>query len=232
MDAGDSRARERLLFGGAEALDDEALVAVVLGTGARGRPVRTLAAALLAETGGVRGLGRAGIAALRAVPGVGPGQAARLLAAVELGRRATAAPLTPARPLRSSRDIVAAFGPRIADALEERFYALLLDARLRPMRTVEIARGGIAACPVSPADVFRHALGAGAPKVAFVHNHPSGSPEPSREDIAFTERLIAGGRLLGVQVIDHVIVAREGAFSFLDAGVCLGEDGDADAGVA
>jgi DNA repair protein RadC len=210
--------REALLFAGAESLDDGSLLAIVLGHGAAGRSARRVAADLLALAGGMHGLGRLEPAALRRVPGVGPGQTARILAALEVGRRATAVPLDPGTPIRSSRDVVAAFRPRLVDAREERFYAVPVDARHRPLRVVEVARGGLASCPVSPADVFRQVLGAAAAAVVLVHNHPSGAPSPSREDQAFTTRMVRAGALLGIEVLDHVIVGREGDFSFLDAG--------------
>src|SRR5690606_18345940 len=117
------------------------------------------------------------------------------------------------------RDVDAAMRPRLANADVEHFIAIALDAKNRPVAEISIARGGLAACPVSPADVFRALLREAAAGVVFVHNHPSGEPSPSAEDVALTDRLRRAGELLGVTVLDHVIIGREGYFSFLDAGL-------------
>jgi DNA repair protein RadC len=154
--------------------------------------------------------------------GIGPSKAARLVASFELGRRAASRPMTKRSPIRSSRDIVAALTPLLADSEVERFLAIPADARNRPIGRIELAKGGLHACPVSPADAFRSLLRAAASGVVFVHNHPSGDPSPSPEDIALTDRLERAGELVGVRVLAHVILAREGSFSFADAGLLPG----------
>ncbi len=211
--------RERLARVGPESLSDAELVALLLGTGARGLPVEVLAASMLAERGGLSGLERTGLGALAARTGVGEGKACRLLAAVEVGRRVGASPLARGARLGSSRDIDAALRPRLARAEVEHFLAIPLDVKNRPMGELRIATGGQSVCPVAPSDVFRALLRESAAGVVFVHNHPSGDPAPSRDDQLITERLVRAGELLGVRVLDHVIVAREGYFSFLDAGL-------------
>ncbi len=216
--------RERLARVGVEALSDAELVALLLGTGARGVPVEALAASVLAERGGLLGLERAGLGVLAARSGIGEGKACRLLAAVEVGRRVGAVPLARGMRLASSRDIDAALRPRLARAEVEHFLAIPLDAKNRPMGELRIATGGQSVCPVSPSDVFRALLREAASAVIFVHNHPSGDPAPSRDDQLITERLVRGGELLGVRVLDHVIIAREGYFSFLDAGLLRAEE--------
>jgi DNA repair protein RadC len=119
----------------------------------------------------------------------------------------------------TSHDVVALVAPRLRDADVEHFVALALDAKNRPLALIDVAKGSITACPVAPADVFRAVLREAAPAVVFAHNHPSGDPQPSPEDVALTDRLVSAGRLLGIHVVDHVIIAREGHFSFLDAGL-------------
>lgn len=212
-------ARERLARVGPAGLGDAELVALVLGTGGAGRPVDVVAAEVLAETGGLRGLERMGAGALAQVPGVGRGKASRLVAAVELGRRLATRPLSRGERLASSGEVDAAMRPRLARAASERFVAIALDAKNRPVGELCIAVGGLSACPVAPADVFRALLQEAAAGVVFVHNHPSGEPTPSPEDVALTERLCAAGELLGIRVLDHVIVGHDGYFSFLDAGL-------------
>ncbi len=211
--------RERLSLVGAHALSDPELVALLLGTGGRREPVEVLAARLLATLGGLASLATVGVGAIARVPGVGLAKASRIVAALEMGRRVAATPLSRGRRIGSSRDVDAAMRPRLAREPAERFVAILLDAKNRPAGEVEVAVGSVSACPVSPADVYRAVLREAAAGVIFVHNHPSGEPSPSPDDVALTARLLQAGELLGVRVLDHVIVAREGYFSFLDAGM-------------
>jgi DNA repair protein RadC len=211
--------RERLMLRGEQALSDEELLAVLLGTGSVGEPVAVVAARVLSELGGSEGLRRAGIATLSRLPGVGPIKACRIRAALELGARAQAQPLAPHAPIRSSKDVHAALGPRLATAEREHFYALALDAKNRPLAEILLAVGGLTACGVAPADLFRAVLREPAAAVVLVHNHPSGDPAPSDDDVLLTRKLVAAGALLGLSVVDHVIIGRNGYFSFTDAGL-------------
>jgi DNA repair protein RadC len=211
--------RERLQLQGEQALSDAELLAVVLGTGARGAPVGVVAQSLLERVGGLSGLQRAGIAALSACPGVGMSKACRLRAALELGLRASSRRLSPHAAVRCSSDVADALRGRLRDESREHFFALALDIRQRPIAEILVAVGSLSACAVTPADVFRLVLKEPAAGVIFVHNHPSGEPSPSVEDMALTERLHKAGALLGVKVLDHVILGHEGHFSFLDAGL-------------
>lgn len=211
--------RERMRAVGSEGLSDAELLAILLGTGARREPVGVLASRLLHEVGGIAALSRVGAGALEQIAGLGPGKASRIVAAVELGRRVVTRPLPRGARVGSSRDVDAAMRPRLAAADVEHFIAIALDAKNRPIGEIEIARGGLSACPVSPADVFRALLREAAAGVVFVHNHPSGEPSPSADDVALTERLRRAGELIGVRVLDHLIIGREGYFSFLDAGL-------------
>lgn len=211
--------RERLRSVGQRRLGDAELLALLLGTGSRGEPVAVQAARLLHELGGLPNLAKLGPGALEQLVGVGPTKASRIIAAIELGRRVLTRPLHRRVRLSSSRDVDAAYRPQLADADAEVFFGIALDAKHRPIREIEIARGGLSACPVAPADVFRALLREAAAGVILVHNHPSGEPTPSSEDVRLTERLVQAGELLGVRVHDHVIVGREGYFSFLDAGL-------------
>ncbi len=211
--------RERLATAGVEALSDQELVAILLGTGARNESVEVLAARLLSHAGGIAGIGRLGAGGLARVRGVGAGKASRLLSALELGRRVASQPLRRGTRIASSRDVDAALRPRLARADAEHFIAIPLDAKNRPTGEIRIATGGLTACPVAPADVFRALVREAAAGVVFVHNHPSGEPSPSAEDVALTERLRRAGELLGIRVLDHVILGDEGYFSFLDSGL-------------
>lgn len=211
--------RERLAMLGAEALSDVELLAVLLGTGTQGEPVLALAEAIVAEAGGLRGLARQGPSLLARRSGVGLTKATRIAAAFELGRRALALPLASQARIASSRDVDRAFRPRLSHADVEHFVVLALDARNRVLAEILVAKGGIAACPVVPADVFRALLREAAVAAVLVHNHPSGDPTPSAADVELTARLVESGALLGVRIHDHVVVARDGYTSFLDRGL-------------
>lgn len=211
--------RERLLRVGAEAMSDAELVALLFGTGDRNLPVTELAHRVLARAGGLTGLERLGAGGLAELRGVGVGKACRIVAALELGRRIASTPFEPGTKLASSQEVDAAVRSRLAPAPVEQFLAIPLDAKNRVLGELQLAVGGLTVCPVAPADVFRALLREAAAAVVFVHNHPSGEPSPSPEDVALTERLRRAGELLGVRVVDHVIVGREGYFSFLDSGL-------------
>lgn len=211
--------RERLRRVGSEALSDEELIALVLGTGSVREPVTMLAARVLRESGGLVGLRRNGVGVFANIAGIGESKAARLVASIELGRRVHDLPWTPGPRIDSSRDVDATLRGRLAGSEVERFVALPMDARNRVIAELTIAHGGLSMCPVAPADVFRALLREAAVSVIFAHNHPSGDASPSTDDIVLTDRLARAGALLGVRVLDHVIVGREGYFSFVDAGL-------------
>ncbi len=213
LDAPDTRLRRV----GFDARSDAELLAIVLGTGRASPHWLDTARTLLGAHDGLRGVTRAGVGALSR--DIGDRKAARVVAAVEVARRASAVPLTRTTPYRSSRDVVRAFGPRLVDSPDEVVLAVVLDARQRPVAERVLARGSANACAVGSRQVFALAVREGGAGVLLVHNHPSGDPSPSGDDIEFTRTVIAAGRVLELPVVDHVIVAREGSFSFLDAGL-------------
>ena len=121
--------------------------------------------------------------------------------------------------IASSRDVIAFARGLLGKRVTESFLVIAIDSRQRPVGWSEVARGSTSACPVAPADVYRFAVHVAASAVILVHNHPSGDPFPSAEDVSLTERLVKGGDLLGIKVLDHVIATRSLSFSFLDAGL-------------
>jgi DNA repair protein RadC len=211
--------RERLVMNGVSSLSDTELVAVLLGTGSSAEPVSVLAARLLERAGGLSGLAGLPVSQLEEQVGMGPTKACRLRAALELGRRASSVPLLRKRPITTSRDVDAALRPRLRGQLREHFFAIALDAKNHPLAEIEVAVGGLVACCLSPADVFRPLLREAAVSVIFAHNHPSGEPAPSDEDVTLTQRLCRVGELVGVRVLDHLVLGESGYFSFLDAGM-------------
>jgi DNA repair protein RadC len=196
------RPREKLLRNGAAALGDNELVAVVVGSGTRGVDALDVANELLRRRGGVHGLARAAVQ----VSGVGRARAAQLLAALELGRRTLTRGPGARVQLRSPRDAAAFLLPTFGARGVEQFGVVLLDSKHRVLRTTIVASGTLNSTIVQPRDVFREAmLGAAASIVAF-HNHPSGDPTPSPEDVELTRRLCAAGLLMGIEVVDHVVL--------------------------
>jgi DNA repair protein RadC len=201
------RPRERMDRVGPSALSDHELLALVLGHGHPGRSAADLAASLLDVAGGLHGLVRATADELRRVAGVGSARAAQVLAALELGRRSLAR--TPrARPqLTSPREVAAHLMPQYGSCAVEQFGVLLLDTKHRVLKTRLLSVGSLDASVVHPREVFRAAVLGGAAAVVLFHNHPSGDPTPSREDCELTRRLVAAGDLMGIDVLDHVILA-------------------------
>jgi len=216
--AGDDRPRERLSRCGVSALADAELIALILRTGAAGSDALRLAQALLKRSEGLRGLLPFDPNAYAETPGLGPAKLASLEAAIELGRRLQARRLEPGERIEGPAAIHRHFHARLRDREQEQFLALLLDSRHGLMGERLISQGTLTASLVHPREVFRPALRASAAAIVVVHNHPSGDPTPSAEDRAVTLRLTRAGRLLGVCVIDHVIVAERGYFSFREAG--------------
>jgi DNA repair protein RadC len=200
------RPREKLLGRGASALADHELVAVLLGAGVRRRDVLAVAAQVLAAGGGPSGLATLAPARLMREPGVGPARAARLLAAVELGRRALA-PRVTVRPRLATPAAVAAFlTPEHGRHRDEHFGVLLLDTKHRLLRVVPISHGTLDASLVHPREVFRAASEHSAAALVLFHNHPSGDPAPSVDDLQLTRRLVDAGELMGIAVVDHVVL--------------------------
>jgi len=216
----ESGPRERAVEVGVEGLGDAELVALVLGTGCAGLPVGVLAAQLLEDHGGVGGLARAGLGELADRSGVGPAKGSRLAAAIELGRRATLAASLASSPKLPSREAVEAWArPRLATLDHEELWVLALDGRHGLRAARRVASGGIHGMHVGARDPLRVALREAASSLVLVHNHPSGDPAPSDEDVAFTRAVSEGAAAIGTPLLDHVIVARRQAMSMLEAGL-------------
>jgi DNA repair protein RadC len=201
------RPREKLTTSGAATLGDNELVAIVIGHGTNGTGALDVANALLARADGVRGLTRLHRLELESVPGIGPALAARLLAAVELGRR-TLLGAARARPQLLDAAASAEFLlPRFGAHPVERFGVVMLDMRLRVLGVRLLSVGSLNAAAADARDVFREAVLANAGHIVVFHNHPSGDPRPSAEDVELTERLARAGDLLGIPLLDHLVLA-------------------------
>jgi len=213
------QSRERLFRLGAQALTDPELLCVLWGaTAARARDGRLVAGALLSCRGGLRALAQAEPVELSAMPGMGPTRAARVLAALELGRRVQRSPERRPR-LRTPREIHGYLGPELGPLRREVFHVLCFNARNVLVHDARVAEGTMNACPVDPREVFASALVSRATAIVLAHNHPSGDPEPSVQDVALTRHLVSAARLLNIKVLDHVVVGDGRYVSFMERGL-------------
>lgn len=213
------RPRERLLSAGEAGLDDAGLIAVVLGTGTRGRSAIDVARDLLSAAGGLRGLAGWTPAQVARHAGVGAAKGARVAAAIAIARRIDGVEWKPGARLNGAREVIRHYRAFLRGRSQEMLVAVLLDARHRLLRDEVVATGGLTDCVVEPRAVFGLALREGAAGVIVVHNHPSGEPEPSEDDVLLTRRLEEAGIVLGVPLLDHVIVAEGGGYSFAERGL-------------
>ena len=210
--------RERLRREGAEALSLVELLAVVLRTGAPGTSSLGQGAALVRRFGSIQRLAQAADSEFLQVSGIGPAKIAALRAAFELGSRLAQAPLVPGERFQSPEQVYAHFGARLRRARQELFYVLLLDSRHRMISEVQVSRGSLNQSLVHPREVFGPALRESAAAILVIHNHPSGDPDPSREDHEVTSRLAQAGEILGVRLLDHVVIGGDGYRSFARSG--------------
>jgi DNA repair protein RadC len=212
------RPRERLLKHGPDALSDAHLLAILLRVGRQDASAVDVAMDILHELQGVAGLVHCGLDELCMIPGVGPAKAAQLKAALELGRRAIAAPLSTGVRIVSSADLFKHFHPRVRNLRHEVFTIVLLDAKNTIIREATVSEGTLTHSLVHPREVFQLAIRESAAALILLHNHPSGDPTPSQEDRLLTSRLIAAGHLLGIRVLDHVVLGDGRYVSFADQG--------------
>jgi DNA repair protein RadC len=198
-----TRPRERLIASGTQALSDEDLLAVLIGSGTRQRSAVTLARELLVEIGGMRGLAHADHTRLRKL-GLGAVAAARVLAAREVGQRAIAA-AADGEVLASAEAAARALAPHFAHLDREEVKVALLSRKHRLLGVVGVYSGNVAGTSVRIGELFTEALRRNAPAILIGHNHPSGDPAPSAEDLRTTRDAVAAGRLLGIDVLDHLV---------------------------
>jgi DNA repair protein RadC len=219
------RTRDRVWRRGTTALGDDELLAMVLGPGARSQPANAAALQLVQSVGSVVELSRATPREL--APLVGTSRAARVAAAFELGRRAVQATLYRASVGRPE-DVYRVAAPRMLGLSQEIFLVVGVDIRNGLLDVVEVARGTAIGVEVHPREVFRPLIRMSAAGGVLVHNHPSGDPTPSPEDIDLTRRLRAVGQLLGIPIIDHVVIAQHGFRSIAEwLGAAFDGGGDA-----
>jgi DNA repair protein RadC len=204
------RPRERLIHNGAGALSDAELLAIILRTGTQASNVLNLAQQILALHGSLGGIDRAAITELRRTKGLGEAKAVEIKAAFELGRRLTSlAPGT--RPqVRSPQDVVNLFIDQMSALPQEELRAVLLNTKNQLVAPPPIYRGSLNASAVRVGEVFRDAIRENSAAIILLHNHPSGDPTPSPEDVQVTRQFVEAGELLDIQVLDHLVIGQRG----------------------
>ncbi len=200
------RPRERLVEYGSKNLSNTELVAILLRTGSAGENVISLSSRLLTRFGGLAGLGKAAFTELCGEKGLSEAKACQLLAALELGRRFISLAPEERIIISTPQDAANLVTGEMGTLDQEHLRVILLNTRNEVLSTHEIYVGNVNSSVVRPAEVFRPAVRNNAPSLIVVHNHPSGNPAPSDDDIAITKDLVASGKLLGIEVLDHLIV--------------------------
>jgi len=215
------RPRERLQKFGVEALSAQEILALILGRGIAGESVMVTAQRLLSQFRSLKGIADASVEELSQLRGIGVAKASQIKAAFELANRLEGYLEAGSKPLvKTPDDVVALIGGRLKRKKKEYFLALLLDTRSQLIKVSEISIGSLDTSIVHPREVFKEAISASAASCIFVHNHPSGDPEPSEDDIKLTKRLAEAGEIVGIDVLDHIIISdkkylsikREGLF--------------------
>ena len=214
------RPRERLQKFGAEALSAQEILALILGRGIAGESVTVTAQRLLSQFGNLRGIAGASVEGLSQVKGIGVAKASQIKAAFELANRLEGYSEAGDKPVVKTPDeVVAVVRGRLKGKKKEYFLALLLDTRNRLIKVAEISVGSLDSSLVHPREVFKEAISASAASVIFVHNHPSGDPEASEDDIKLTKRLAEVGEIVGIDVLDHIIVGDKDYLSLKGKGL-------------
>lgn len=215
----DERPRERLLRLGADNLSNAHLLAIMLRTGGGGKSAIDLAMEILTNFGDLKSIDSASLKEFVSLKGMGTAKVAQIKAAFELGKRLLSEPDEKGPVFSSSHNVYSYYYPQVKDLKKEIFYCAMLDAKNRIFRNCKISEGTLTNSLIHPREAFREAIKESAASIIFVHNHPSGDPNPSREDISITERLVHTGEIVGIRVLDHVIIGDGKYTSFMDNGL-------------
>ena len=214
-----ARPRERLRDAGPGALADQELLAILLRTGTAQENAVAVASRLLSRFDGLVGLARSSFPELCAERGLGEAKAAQVQAALELGRRLVATQPQERAVIRYPQDVANLLQGELGLLDQEHMRVLLLNTRNQVLGTSDVYRGSVHTAVVRIGELFRDALRQNAPAIILVHNHPSGDPTPSGEDVAVTQELVAAGKLLDIAVLDHVVIGRHGSVSPKERGL-------------
>ncbi|HSP55389.1 MAG TPA: DNA repair protein RadC [Dehalococcoidia bacterium] len=215
----DERPRERLRDRGPESLNNAELLAILLRTGGNGENVLSLAQRVMARVESVASLGRVTLADLCAIKGIGEAKAAQILAGIELGRRIVSALPETRSVIRCSDDVDRLLRAEMVDQEQEHLKVVLLNTRQQVMGVRTAYIGSVHSAVVRVSELLRAAVRENCPNIILVHNHPSGDPSPSPDDVAMTKHVVEAGKMLNIDVLDHVVVARGGYVSLKERGL-------------
>lgn len=215
----DERPRERLIYAGARALANAELLAIILRTGIGGENVLRLSERLLSHFGGLLGLGQASISELCQVKGIGPAKAAEMKAALELGRRLLIASPEERPQVTTPADAANLLMSEMMFLEQEHLRLVLLDTRNRVLKTPTIYIGNINTSVIRVGELFRAAIKENAAAFIMVHNHPSGDPSPSTQDVSVTRQVVTAGKLLNIELLDHIVIGRQKWVSLKERGL-------------
>jgi DNA repair protein RadC len=213
------RPRERLQKFGPEALSAQELLALVIGRGIPQKSVMNIAQELLARFGNIKAISQATIEELSQIKGIGLAKAAQIKACFELGKREELEPELKNFDIKNPEAVVKAIRASIKDKAKEHFKLILLNPRNKIIGISTISIGTLNASLVHPREVFKDAIMHSAASVVLAHNHPSGDPEPSEDDLKITKKLVESGKILGIEVLDHIIIAKNGFKSLANEGL-------------
>ena len=214
----EERPRERLVKFGEQALSAQELLQVILGRGIAGESVVVTAQKLLTQFGSLQKLAEASIEELSSIKGIGLAKATQIKAVFEIGRRlSTQTPPYKSKELTDPKKVYQLIKSKLKDYHKEHFYIIALNSRNHSV--AEVSVGSLNASIVHPREVFAEAIKNKAASVIFVHNHPSGDPEPSEDDLELNKRLVEAGKILGIEVIDHIIIGKACFLSFKEKGL-------------
>lgn len=213
------RPRERLEKYGAEALSNAELLALLCRTGTSEYSVIALAEHILGKFGGLRGVATARAEELREIKGIGPAKSVEILAMVELGKRLAIASGGLDPIIRSPQDAADILMARLRDEKQEKFYGVFLNAKNMVIKTLQITVGVLDSSLITPREIFREGIACSSASVILAHNHPSGDPTPSQDDITVTKRLCSAGTAIGIEVLDHLIIGDNRWLSLKERGL-------------
>jgi DNA repair protein RadC len=218
--AEDDRPREKLILKGKSALSDAELLAILIGMGTKEYSAVDLAKIILQSVDNdLHKLAKLNVHDLKKIKGIGEAKAISVIAAMEIGRRKREHQRTQRTFITNSVSIYEHMKPFMLDLPHEEFWILCLSRRLEILKSIQISTGGMGATLADPRMIFKHALEHGSGSIVLCHNHPSGSLKPSEDDCRLTKKLVSGGELLDIQVIDHIIFTDNGYLSFADEGL-------------
>lgn len=203
----ENRPRERFLKLGPESLSDAELFAIFLRTGSKGENVIDMSNRLIKEYG-LNDLSQCSLKEIQKIKGIGPSKAMQILAILELGKRISLAK-NPIKKITCARDVFDLFHDRLKDKKQEHFYVLHLNTKNFIISEALVGKGTLDSTLIEPREIFKSAIRNSASRVILVHNHPSGDANPSNEDLEITDRLIDAGKLIGIEVLDHVIISKD-----------------------